>query len=257
MRTDMFVRCFHPGMQDHDANCPFTHYPDAPRDDFGAYLEYLEALFTTWRGRGAVALKSASAYERGLDYGEGDFAAAARVFGRHPETVGPAERAIYEETVFNWFCRLAAKLDVPFQIHMGLGRLPGSRPMLFVPTLERHRGVHFVLFHIGYPWYDEVAGLLHNYDNVSVDMVWAPLISPTAAIAGLHQYIEVARSNDRIAWGSDNWTSEEAVGALLAWEHVVATVLAQKVDDAYFDAEDADALAARLMHANAARRYGL
>ena len=52
---------------------------------------------------------------------------------------------------------------------------------------------------------------------------------PAASIAALHQYIEVAPSTDLIAWGSDTWTSEEATGALLAWQHVVATVLAEKV----------------------------
>ncbi len=256
MRTDMFVRCFHPDVPDHDRNNPFVHYPDAPRDDFEAFLDYLEALFTGWRRNGAVALKSAAAYDRSLAYGEGDLKAAAQVFGREPDKVSPAERAVYEDTMFNWFCRLALKLEVPFQVHMGLGQLPGSRPMLFVPTLERYRQLHFVLFHIGYPWYDEVAGLAHNYDNVSVDMVWAPIISPTAAIAGLHQYIEVAMSDDRIAWGSDTWTSEEAVGALLAWEHVVATVLSRKIDDGYFDLLEAEVLAHRLMYANAARLYG-
>ena len=256
MRTDMFVRCFHPDVLDHDDNNPFAHYPDAPRHDFTAYLDYLEDLFTGWRRSGAVAMKSASAYERSLAYGEGDLNGAARIFGCPPDTVSPEERATFEETMFNWFCRLAAKLDVPFQVHMGLGQLPGSRPMLFAPTLERYPRVHFVLFHMGYPWYDEIAGLAHNYDNLSVDMVWAPIISPTAAVAALHQDIEVARADDRIAWGSDTWTSEEAVGALLAWEHVVATVLSQKVDNGYLDMSDAEQLAHALMYRNAAQLYG-
>lgn len=122
--------------------------------------------------------------------------------------------------------------------------------------IQRFPQVHFVLFHAGYPWYHEVAGLLHNYSNVSVDMVWVPLISPTAAIAALHEYIEVAQSSSRIAWGSDTWTSEEAVGALLAWQHVVATVLSQKVEDGYFDMAEAEALAHKLMVRNAADLYG-
>ena len=256
MRTDMFVRCFHPAMRDHDDNNPFGFYPDAPRSDFAAYLAYLEALFAGWRGAGAVAMKSASAYERSLAYGDGDVRRAAAVFGRSPDTVDATERAVFEETMFNWFCRLAARLQVPFQIHTGLGQLPGSRPALFAATLERHPATRFVLFHMGYPWYDEIAGLAHNYGNVCMDMVWAPMISPTAAIAALHQYIEVARSNDLIAWGSDTWTSEDAVGALLAWQHVVAATLAQKVESGYIDLADAERLAHGLMYANAAKLYG-
>jgi len=257
MRTDMFVRCFHPDVLDHDDNNPFVHYPDAPREDFADYLDFLQALFTRWHGAGAVALKSASAYERSLAYGAGDRAAAAAVFGRPPETVSAPEGSAYEEFMFNWFCELAVKLDVPFQIHTGLGQLAGSRPLLFESTIARYPQLHFVLFHMGYPWYHEIAGLAHNYKNVSMDMVWGPIISPSAAVAALHQYLEVARSSDLIAWGSDTWTSEDAVGALLAWQYVLATVLAQKVDDGYFDMAEAEVLAHKLMYRNAARIYGL
>jgi len=257
MRTDMFVRCFHPDVLDHDDNNPFAHHPDAPRSNFADYLDFLQALFTRWRSAGAVTLKSASAYERSLAYGAGDRAAAAAVFGRRPETVSAPEGSAYEEFMFNWFCELAVKLDVPFQIHTGLGQLAGSRPLLFESTIARYPQLHFVLFHMGYPWYHEIAGLAHNYANVSVDMVWGPIISPSAAVAALHQYLEVARSSDLIAWGSDTWTSEDAVGALLAWQYVAATVLAQKVDDGYFDMAEAEVLAHKLMYRNAARIYGL
>ena len=256
MRTDMFVRCFHPDVLDHDDNNPFVHYPDAPREDFADYLDFLQVLITRWRGAGAVAMKSASAYERSLAYGAGDRTAAAAVFGRAPETVSAQGRAAYEEFMFNWFCELAVKLDVPFQIHTGLGQLTGSRPLLLESTLARYPQLHFVLFHMGYPWYHEIAGLAHNYRNVSIDMVWGPIISPSAAVAALHQYLEVARSSDLIAWGSDTWTSEDSVGALLAWQYVVATVLAQKVDDGYFDMAEAEVLAHKLMYRNAARIYG-
>ena len=251
------IRGFHPDVRDHDANSPFSFYPDAPRDDFGAYLGWLEALFTGWRNAGAVALKSASAYERSLGYGPGDLRAAAKVFGRRPETVSEDGRALFEETLFNWFCALAAKFDVPFQVHMGLGQLSGSRPILFAPTLERHPRTRFVMFHMGYPWYPEVGALAHNYPNALPDMVWAPIISPAAAISALHQYIEVTRTNDLIAWGSDTWTSEDAVGALLAWQHVVATVLAEKVESGYIDMADAEGLARGLMGENAAKIYGV
>jgi hypothetical protein len=256
MRTDMFVRCFHPDVPDHDESNPFTHYPAAPQRNFADYLDFLQALFTRWRNAGAVALKSASAYERSLAYAAGDRAAAAAVFGQPPAAVSGEDRAAYEDFMFNWFCALAIKLDVPFQIHTGLGQLAGSRPLLFEPTVARYPQLHFVLFHMGYPWYHEIAALAHNYGNVSMDMVWAPIISPSAAVAALHQYLEVARSSDLIAWGSDTWTSEDAVGALLAWQYVVATVLAQKADAGYFDMAEAEALAHKLMYRNAERIYG-
>lgn len=41
-----------------------------------------------------------------------------------------------------------------------------------------------------------------------------------------------------------------------AWQHVVATVLSEKVDSGYFDMAEAEALVHKLMYRNAARLYG-
>jgi len=256
IRTDMFVTSFHPSAPDHDGNTPFQFYRDAPIENFDDYLKFLEDLFTKWRENGAVAMKSASAYDRSLDYGEADRAEAARIFYQPIEKVSAAGRKYYEDFMFNWFCQLAIRLDVPFQVHTGLGKLSGSSPLKFEPVILRYPQIHFVLFHAGYPWYDDLAGLAHNYSNISIDMVWTPIISTTGAILALHEFLEVAHSSDRIAWGSDAWTSEEAIGALLAWRHVIAKVLAEKVDDGYLDMAEAEHLAEKLMYRNAAKLYG-
>ena len=256
MRTDMFVTCSSPGMRDHDLNNPFITYPDAPRDDLDDYLEYLKKRFTTWRENGAAALKCASAYERPLQFGEPDREGAARVFGQPLETLKPGDRLAFGDFMFHWFCELAQELDVPFQVHTGLADLAGSNPMLFQPVIKRYPAVTFVLFHIGYPWYQQIAGLAHNHSNVYIDMVWAPLISTTASVHALAQYLEAAQTSDSIGWGSDAWTAEEAVGAVLAWKHVIARVLADKLESGYLNMAKAESLASKWMYINNARLYG-
>jgi hypothetical protein len=255
LHTDMFITSFHPGVTDHGGNSPFNCYPEAPTRNFDDYLDFVRALFLRWREAGAVTLKSAAAYDRSLDYEEVDRAAAARVFSCPPEEASQSDRKVFGDFMFHWFCQLGLELDTPFQVHTGLARLQGSRPGLLEPVIARYPQLHFVLFHAGYPWYDEVSGLLHNYSNVSVDMVWVPIISTTGAILALHEFIEVAPSSDLIAWGSDTWTSEEAIGALLAWRHVAARVLAEKVDDGYWDMAEAEAMAHKLMYRNAKMIY--
>jgi hypothetical protein len=257
MRTDMFVTSFHPEAPDHDGNTPFILYPEAPTENFDDYLDFIEDLFTQWHNTGAVAMKSASAYDRSLRYGESDRKIAGKVFYQPPSKVSQAEQIAYEDFMFNWFCRLCAKFDVPFQIHTGLGKLSGSRPIFLEPVILRYPEVHFVLFHAGYPWYDEMAGLLHNHSNISVDMVWVPIISTTGAVLALHEFIEVAHSGDLIGWGGDAFTSEESFGALLAWRYVVARVLSEKVDDGYLNLAEAETLVHKLMYANVAKRYRL
>jgi len=180
-----------------------------------------------------------------------------RFLSLSPEMISPGERTAYEDFMFHWFCRLCQELEVPFQVHTGLAQIAGSHPMALEPVIARYPDVHFVLFHAGYPWYDEVAGLLHTYSNLSVDMVWVPHISVSGAALALHEFIEVAHSPDLIAWGGDARTAEEAYGALLAWQHVVARVLSEKVDYGYFDRAQAERLAQHLMYRSTARRYGL
>jgi len=256
MRVDMFITSCHPTLLDHDMNSPFIRYPDAPTDDFNEYLEFVKELFMSWREKGAVAMKCASAYERSIQFGEGSRKAAQQVFYKPEGQVNDEDRLIYGDFMFNWFCQLNMELDIPFQIHTGLAEISGSNPMLFEPVIRRYPKVRFVLFHAGYPWYTEIAGLAHNYDNVIIDMVWAPIISTSAAVQALRQYIEVAQSSDLIGWGGDTCTSEEAVGAVLAWKYVVAKVLAEMVDIGYISFKKAEILSHKLMYRNNAKIYG-
>ena len=256
MRTDMFESVYHPDVSDHDGNSPFKSYPDIPTGNFEDYLEYVEALFTRWRERGAVAMKSVMAYERKIQFDVVDQATAARIFLKSPAGVNHADRIAYGDFMFRWFCELARQLEVPFQVHTGLAKLSGSDPMFLESVIATNPGTKFVIFHAGYPWYDSVVGLAQSYVNVFVDMVWVPHVSPTGAVLALHEILEVSKSSDRISWGGDARTGEEAFGALLAWRHVLAKVLAEKVEDGYLDLAEADILTHKFMYSNAAKLYG-
>jgi len=107
-------------------------------------------------------MKSASAYDRSLQYGEGDREAARSVFYKQPSQVNQEGRIAYEDFMFNWFCQLCAKFDVPSRF------IPdwGNYRVLTQFSRASNPGypeIYFVLFHAGYPWYDEMAGLLHNH----------------------------------------------------------------------------------------------
>jgi glucuronate isomerase len=257
LRTDMFIHCFHPDMVDHDGNNPFRCYPQAATTSLDDYLDFLEHLFTKWRDSGAVTMKSASAYDRTLQYDEPDRDLAARVFLHPPGQVTPAEHKAYGDFMFHWFCRLCTRLNVPFQIHTGLAKLSGSRPLLLEPIINKYPEIKFILLHAGYPWYADSAGLAHNFCNVYLDLTWVPITSTYGAVQALSEFIEVAHSSNRIAWGDDAFTSEESYGALLAWRHVVAKVLTERVEEGYFGIKEAETLATRLMYKNAVETYGL
>ena len=256
VRSDVFITCFHPDNRDHDGNSPWKFFTIKGLS-FKEYVDFIIDFHRKKINAGAVAFKLATAYERTIGVQDSSFEKAARVYLTDPKEVHLSDKLAYGDYLIHRLCELAGELNVPFQIHTGLGQLSGSNPLLIEPLIERYPQTKFVLFHGGYPWYHEIGALAHNHSNVLVDLVWLPLISTTAAVSALHEYIEVVPSSDRIAWGSDSWTSEEAFGALMAFQHVLASVLAQKVQSSYIGMEDAKDIAEKLMYRNARKIYNL
>ncbi len=255
-RIDQFMYAYHAEADGPNGIRPWAHYGIAPRT-LGELVACMQTIIRARRQQGKVAaFKCAEAYNRDITFQPDDAEAAARVFGRHPREVTRAEWRLFGNYIFNRCCELAAELDVPFQIHTGLARLDGSQPVNFEDTLARHPRTRFVLFHSGYPWIHQAAGLAHNYANVLPSLTWTATISTTAAIRALHEFLDVGRSVNDITWGDDCACAEEAVGALLAWRHIVATVIAERLAGGLLHAHDADLLAEKLLFRNGRRVYG-
>jgi len=254
-RIDKFMYGYHPDQVAPDDIYPWAHYGF----EGGTVHDYVAHMRDVIRARHAAgqvaALKCAEAYNRGLDLGEDDHEAAEAAFGRPPALVSSEARRLFSNYIFHRCCELAAELDVPFQIHTGLARLAGSSPMQLIPVLERYPQVNFVLFHTGYPWTAEAAGLAHNYTNVVSSLTWTATICTSAAIRALQDLIDVSCSINRITWGSDCWVPEESLGALQAWRYIVAAVLAQRYEDGRLRAADVDTLARKLMYENGRAVY--
>ncbi|HEY3418845.1 MAG TPA: amidohydrolase family protein [Armatimonadota bacterium] len=255
LRINCFVVCHHPEMRDHNG-ASWAQF-NVPALDFDEYLEFIEETVRTRKAAGAVALKSALAYDRDIAFRPRERAEAARVFGKHPTEVSPEDQRAYQDFVYDYLCTLAAKYELPFQNHTGLALIGGSNPLNLEPMIARHPHTRFILFHGGYPWVGEIAGLAHNYRNVYPDLTWLPIISPTAAVRAVHEWLETTWSSRYLCWGGDCWCAEESVGASLAFKHVLATALAQKVDEGYFDMDDAECVARRLCYENGEYVYGI
>lgn len=254
-RINAFVMCHHPEMADH--NGTNLRKFGLPFDDFGGYLQAVKALLVRAKANGTVAMKSALAYDRDIAFDIVDYDVAARAFNQRAEDVDADTRRAYQNYMYHVCCDLAAELQLPFQNHTGLALIGGSNPMNLQPAIAAHPLTTFVLFHGGYPWVHEIAGLAHNYPNVCPDLTWLPLISPTAAVQAIHEWLEVAQTALGICWGGDAFSGEESVGAALALKHVLAVALAQKVDEGYFGLDDAKALGRMICYENAERVYGL
>lgn len=255
-RINMFVMGHAPGARDHNGNSPWDD-PGFRPATFEEYLELVEQRVAEARRRGVVALKSALAYDRDLRFKPRERDEAARAFGRPPAEASLFAVRAFQDFVFDHLCALAAKYELPFQNHTGLGQLDGTNPMHLRQMIVRHPRTKFVLLHGGYPWTGEVAALAHNYGNVYPDLTWLPLISTSAAIRALREWLETAHSSRSICWGGDCWTAEESVGAALALKHVLARTLGDIAREGLLAPADAERVARRICFENAAGLYGI
>jgi hypothetical protein len=252
-RINSFLYGYRADSADHNGNNARNLYK-IDTDDLDEYVAAMERVIKRKMQEGCVALKSALAYDRRIGFDLVDKREAQRIL-KMKKKPSEEEAAAFGDYIFHQICQIAQRYDIPFQIHTGLGLLWGSDPMNFEPIIREYDGVRFILFHGGFPWYQSIGGLLHNYPNVYADLVWLPLISPSAAISALHQWIEVANSADRIAWGSDCRTPEESYGAVLALKYVLLSVFTEKVQGGYIDIDTARSFVKQIAHDNARKIY--
>lgn len=253
LRINSFAYGRNLDMADHNGNNAQRLYGVQP--DLSSYLAMASRVIGGAKARGCVALKSALAYDRHLLFTVRDRREVERSFGR--AGLDPAADEAFGDFMFDSICDLAEEHDMPLQVHVGMARLAGSNPMNLAPMIERHPGTKFVLFHMGYPWIDEVCALSHNYANVYPDLCWMPQIGTTAACRALHALIETGKDSSRVCWGGDSWLVTESYGAALAMRWVLKKVLAERIEAGWLTPQRAAAWAEGILWQNASNLYGI
>lgn len=217
-------------------------------------LDELEQLIAATLDAGTgkyVGFKCAMAYDRDLSFEDVDADLARATFGKPAGVVSEAEALNFGNHMMSVFLDHSANRGLPLQIHTGLARISGSNPMRLAPLIEAHPEVTFALFHGGFPWVYETAGLAHQYQNVFLDINWLPIISTSAAQTALAVYLDVLPDSRRICWGGDSWTSEESYGALLALKHVLRGYGRSQIEQGLLHFDQIERLIHKICHENA------
>ena len=287
-RINSFFFGYSTAAGDHDGNNPYIFSPHAFISDLDEYLGWVRDNLLAQRAAGCVALKIPIAYDRGLDFDPVSDDLAQQAFSRltadsvrQPErdVLKVGERALppnaptnslpvkqenadaldvktFQDYLFFQICRMAADLDLPVQIHTGMGQGRRTNAAHLQTAIRSFPGTRFVLLHCSYPWIQDVNMLVDKYPNVFPDLSMLPLVSTRSSISMLHDLIERG-TLDRIFWGCDTWTAEESFGALLAFRHVLALTLAEKVSESYFTRADALLVIDSILLKNPERFYKL
>jgi predicted TIM-barrel fold metal-dependent hydrolase len=252
-RINSFITGYSKEVKDHNGNNPYQYY-DADIQDIDEYIQYMKGIIKLKKNEGCVALKSALAYDRGLDFHEVEKGKAQKAFGRKGHAVTQEDIKNFGNYIFFEICKVAAELDMPLQCHTGSGIYHETNALQLYEVISKNPETKFILFHGGYPWTEDLCALTHYFPNVYPDFCWMPLLETPASIRLLDSLIEICLS-DRICWGCDTWTSEESYGALLAVRFVLAKTLSQKVTDGYLAINDAKSLISNILYNNPKKLY--
>ncbi|MBP7933839.1 MAG: amidohydrolase family protein [Phycisphaerae bacterium] len=253
LNVDPLVRGFHPSEfpNPHDDPYKFAREQGLRVESLDDYLMLIDRLIAAAKSRGAVALKQVLAYVRTLEFRRVARQRAAQVFGRPRGELKPEEVRDFEDFLMWHLVELAAKHELPIQIHTGHARIQGSSPMLLVDLIEANPKTKFILFHGGFPWVDETGVIVMRHgSHVWLDSVWLPTLSYSMAKRAFHVWLEVMPS-DRILWGSDCLHPEGVYGATEFTRRCLAEVLAEKVDRGDLNEEHALRIGRQILRDNA------
>ena len=259
-RINSSVTAFHPAARDFEGTNLIASWAEELDVDVTSLTDMellIEKVIEMNRAAGSRSFKAAIAYDRTLAVDPVPRADAARIFGRDPAVITPAERKAFGDYVIRHFLDRARDLGWVFQVHTGLARLAGSNPLLLEPLLQDFPTVVFDLFHGGYPWIHDVAALAHNHPNVRLNLTWLPQLSTSLAAETLKEWLQVVPQVDRITWGADCFVAEEMYGSLLAARDAIARALADLVEEDYVPIETALDAARSVLATGGARIYGL
>lgn len=216
-----------------------------------------------------VCLKSALAYMRSLRYDKVTYADAERAFMEFFEDRNLADwRApiktakVLENFMMHHVCRVADDNKLVHQFHTGIQEGNGnfiydSNPVLLTNLVMEYRNVKFDMFHMGYPYMQELGNMAKNFRNVFIDMCWGHAVSPEGARNALVEWLDVLPANKIMAFGGDYCFIDGVYGHQLMARQNVAASLAQKVTDGTFDLARAKEIANWLFVENPKNLFGL
>jgi predicted TIM-barrel fold metal-dependent hydrolase len=218
------------------------------------YLAAIDAVFQKAVESDAVCLKTTLAYQRTLDFANVSKERAEAAFGRPKAELNADQIKEFQDFIMWRLCELAAKYELPFQIHTGQARIQGSNPMLLVDLIEANPQTKFVLFHGGFPWIGETGVIAMRHKNVWVDSVWLPQLSYTMAKRAYQEWLEVMPS-DRIMWGADTVQAEGIYAATVWTRQCLAESLAEKVDRGELSESQALHIGQQILRDNALKLF--
>ena len=196
--------------------------------------------------KGVVGLKTVFAYYRPLLFDVASKQDAQEYFEwiyqekNTEETVHITEslQKVFENYMMHYVMKLANERKMVFQFHTGILAGSGeghilynSDPSLLCNLFKEYRNVKFDLLHMGFPYEHTLTALAKMFPNVYLNMSWAHIISSTACINILNEWLDSVPANKIIVFGGDHEYIDPIYGHVLLAKMHVCKALVQKIEE--------------------------
>ncbi len=218
-------------------------------------------------GKNAIAIKVGTGYGRNLDFKRTDAETVKDYFKN--SIVGKTIESMHEKMIQDhlfWYCiDKATKLELPIKLHTGYyagNNYLEPKRISLNPNAVAHLCMEspdtkFVIFHIGYPHYEEMLTVAKNMTNAIIDMNWSWIVNPIAAKDFLKKFIVTVPLNKITTFGGDYMPVELLPGHARICRMGIAQALSELVEESWIGMDDALWMTDILMHENARRLYKL
>lgn len=231
----------------------------------GSLTDYLNAIdyYFDKHAREASAYKISRAYDRSIFFADVPRAEAERIFNeriRFNDRSALSEIREFEDFIAHYCIAKCGEHGLPVKIHTGLqdgnvNDITNSRPNLLINLFMKYPHVNFDIYHISWPYSDELMAIAKQFPNVWVDFCWMWIINPPAGRRYLHEMLETLPVGKIHGFGGDFFFVEGSYGHCMIAKREIARVLAEKVVDERFTEEQAVSIARMILRDNALEHF--
>ncbi|MHB0857958.1 MAG: amidohydrolase family protein [Anaerolineae bacterium] len=233
------------------------------------YLGAIEERFGAYAPQ-ASALKFGIAYSRPLFFADRSRSEIEPLFNRalnaswHRNVGMPCmeELQAIQDYLVHFLLQQCAKHGLAAKFHTGLqegngNTIANARAALLTNLFFKYPKVRFDIYHISYPYQDELVALAKNFANVAIDFCWMWIINPAAGRRALSEYLDAVPANKIHGFGGDFIFVEGTYGHAIMAKENIARVLADKVADGDMTVPRALQVGDWLLHDNPIDWFGL
>jgi predicted TIM-barrel fold metal-dependent hydrolase len=167
-----------------------------------------------------------------------------------------------EDFVLHYLCRKCGEYGLRMKFHTGLQEgngnlITNSRAALMANLFMKYPETGFDIYHISYPYQEELATLAKNFPNVTVDFCWMWVIAPCVARRALSDMLDTVPAAKIHGFGGDYIFVEGTYGHAEMARRGIARVLCEKIEEGRFTEDYAVQVGTWLLRGNALRNFDL